>query len=159
MIWRDVHLTVYAPWMTWSQTVYQIDQLFERGDRTPTALATSLDLPADVLMAARAVFVASLGGPSPVRVLKLAGVAGTVAWWLNASERPFSLTTVALPWRLEAVPIGSQLDCIDEFVTQLALLPELRAASLRELLSVARHQGCSDAEMAELDAYARAAGM
>jgi hypothetical protein len=159
MSWRHAYFTVYASRMTWSQTVYQLDELFAREDQTPTALATSLELPARLLKAARAVFVCSLGGPSPIHHVKLVGVEGTLAWWLKMSERPFSLTTVTLPWLMEAVPIDSRLDCIDELMTQLAPLPELRAASMRELLRVAHLQGCSDVEMAELDAYARAAGM
>ena len=145
--------------MAWTQTTYKIDQLFAREDRTPTALATSLGLPDRLLKAARLVFVYSLGGPNPIGQFKLAEVDGALAWSLQAVDRPFSLTIVTLPWRLDAVPVTSRLDCIDELMARLALLPALRAASMRELVRIASEQGCADDELAELEAYARAAGM
>ena len=145
--------------MAWTQTTYKIAQLFAREDQKPTALVTSLGLPDRLLKGARAVFVYSLGGPNPIGHIKLAEVDGALAWSLDAVDRPFSLTIVTLPWRLEEVPVTSRLDCIDELMARLALLPALRAASMRELVRIAREQACAEDELAELEAYARAAGM
>ena len=97
-------------------------------------------------------------GPMPPFV-KLAGLAGTHAWQIDAFIKPYLVHIAVFDTELllKARTFDAALDLLDALRDNLESAPKMRSAVIREVVNAA--PGMTDEQRAELAAYGRAAGM
>lgn len=146
--------------MTSIPIAYELDALYKPGDiqlnDTPFCRAIP-QLMRQHMNAARFREIAGKG-PMPSFV-KLAGLAGTHAWQIDAVIKPYlvHISVFDVDLVMNATTFDAALDLLDTLRDDLATLPKMRSAVMREVVNAVL--GLTDEQRAELVAYGHAAGM
>ncbi len=146
--------------MTSIVTVFELDALYKPGDTqlhdTPFCRAIPQAM-RQHMTAARFREVAGKGPMPPF--VKLAGLAGTHAWQVDAVIKPYLVHIAVFDTEplMKAPTFDTALDLLDALQDGLASAPKLRSEVIREVVNAV--PGLTDEQRAELVAYGRAAGM
>jgi len=140
--------------MIQSIRTHQLSRLIYAAGLTPTSHLISLALPGRLIEAAKVHYLRTIGGPR--FTAPRAGVEGKFAWHFDALGK--TVTVATLDSNVETMSAESRLALVDELMDRLDdRMP--RAGILREVVVIAEKRGASLAEVDELKAYARAAGL
>jgi hypothetical protein len=141
-------------------TVHELDTLYKPGDTELNDTPFCRAIPQAMRQHMTAVRFRDLAykGPMPPFV-KLAGLAGTHAWQMDAVIKPYlvHIAVFDIEPLLKARTFDAALDLLDALRDNLESVPKMRSAVIREVVNAA--SGMTDEQRAELAAYGRAAGM
>jgi len=141
-------------------TVHELDTLYKPGDTelNDTPFCRAIPQAMRQHMTAARFRDLAYKGPMPPFV-KLAGLAGTHAWQIDAVIKPYLVHIAVFETEplLKARTFDAALDLLDELRDNLESAPKMRSAVIREVVNAA--PGMTDEQRAELAAYGRAAGM
>ncbi|MDM0068377.1 hypothetical protein [Variovorax sp. J31P207] len=141
--------------MIQSISTHSLSSLFYAPALTPTPLLESLALPERLTKLARIMFVESIGGPR-WKSTPGSGAQGNRAWYFDAGRSSVVVTKLAK--NIGDLGADEHIALVDALIDEVHDR-EVRAAILRDVVSIVETAGASPSEFAELTAYARAAGM